>query len=441
MNSDKKYLEARRPKGFREYLPQEQALFDSIYRSIEEVFASYGFSHIVTPDLELSDIMLAKGGGETEKEVYRFTKGKTDYCMPYDLTIPTARYISEHSGSIVFPFYRYQIQKRYRAENTQRGRAREFYQADIDIFGVENINADALIISVLYQALSSLNIDAFCINIGHRGLWSGFLDLSDQDKIGLMHLVDKKDKLQQDIFSSELDKIGISNRDQKLLNILLKADHKDIAKSIDALRSLPGLGSEFASAVDDIRALFEGLLAFNIPENKIVFNPSIVRGLDYYSGVVFETFFDQDKAFGSIASGGRYNRLLEYFSPRLMPAVGGSIGLTRLFEYILEKRINYDGSVNDFILPHPLDVFIAYRPDQSLGKVYSIASSLHKMGLKASFSLENSDLSSQLRYAQKIGVGNVLIYSEESSNLVLKDMRSGHQQEVTIDQVAEVLCK
>lgn len=438
MNYKEKYLKPRRPKGFKEYLPEEQVLFDSIYSRIEKVFQAHGFAHIVTPDLELSEIMLAKGGGETEKEVYRFTKGNTDYCMPYDLTIPTARYIAEHMNSIIFPFYRYQIQKRYRAENTQRGRAREFYQADIDIFGTSSINADAFTIATLYHALSSLGLPAFTIYIGHRGLWSGFLDLSTPSKITLMHLVDKKNKISPSDFKQGLSRIDISDRDHKLLDILLNLDSNAV-EQLDGLRSFSD-NTEFINAIEDVKALLSTLEIFNVPANDFVFDASVVRGLDYYNGMVFETFIDTDRAFGSIASGGRYNKLLEYFSPHLIPAVGGSIGLTRIFEYILEQEATNQNKT-DIYKPKVLDVFIAYQPNQPLARIYSIMSKLQAIGMRTNFSLDGSDLSSQLRYAQKIGVTNVLIVKNISDPLILKNMLSGEQKEVDINNIIGLLCK
>ena len=323
--------------GFMELLPQEQLKFDKIVRTLQDVYASYGFLPLDTPILESSEVLLAKAGGETEKQIYRFNKGDTDLAMRFDLTVPLAKYVAKNYSSLTFPFKRFQIGKVYRGERAQKGRFREFYQADIDIIGDTKLDImnDAEVPSIIYNIFTSLGLDGFTIRINNRKVLSGFFEILDlsENVTDILRIVDKIEKIGPDAVAKELEDLGASSEQCReiLKFISISGSTRQV---IEQLRAYSNKSAAFDAGVDELEAVANGIAAFNVPEKNYKIDLCIARGLDYYTGTVYETTFNKHPEIGSICSGGRYDNLAEYYTDKKLPGVGISIGLTRLF-YIL----------------------------------------------------------------------------------------------------------
>ncbi|HQL11730.1 MAG TPA: histidine--tRNA ligase [bacterium] len=435
---DKKIITAPL-QGFMELLPNEQIAFDRIKNTIEEIYVRYGFLKIDTPIIERSEVLLAKAGGETEKQIYRFNKGDNDLSLRFDLTVPLARYVAEYNKVLEFPFRRYAIGKVFRGERPQRGRFREFYQADIDIINKDNLNIlnDVEIISIIYDIFKTLDFTKFTIRINNRKILKGFLEyLGLEKKIkDILILIDKIDKIGNKEFTYELEKI-CNDREKidKILEIInIKGNNE---QKISSLRKMNIDNNEFIEGINEIEKILEYSKAFNIDEEYISFDLSIVRGLDYYTGTIYETIFDDYTNIGSVCSGGRYDNLTSLYTKESFPGVGVSIGLTRLFDQLKEnglldkKKIVKDVRV----------LIVNMRGDFKYA--LNIAKKLREENINTEVYFEDGKLGKKLEYANKRNIPFVIIIGEDEIKnglITLRDMNNKKQNTVDIKEAIEII--
>ena len=348
--------------GFMELLPARQVQFERMAELLRRTYALYGFTPLDTPVIEASEVLLAKAGGETEKQIYRFNKGDTDLSLRFDLTVPLAKYVALHYADLSFPFRRFQIGKVYRGERAQRGRFREFYQADIDVIGDGklDITNEAEIPAIIYQTFTALGLKRFQIRVNNRKVLGGFYAmLGLTEKAGdIMRTVDKLPKIGADKVGAMLrDETGL---DQAAVDEILKfiSITGSNNKVLSALEEYRGRHELFDTGLDELNTVVKYLSAFGVPEGHFAVDLTIARGLDYYTGTVYETFMTDHPEIGSICSGGRYDNLAEYYTDKQLPGVGISIGLTRLF-YVLEEQ----GYLNDSLITAPADALILPMTD------------------------------------------------------------------------------
>ena len=334
--------EPRTLSGFMELLPDEQILFNQMKKTIEETYQKYGFLPLDTPVIELSEVLLAKAGGETEKQIYRFNKGDNDLSLRFDLTVPLSKYVAKNYGNLNFPFRRYQIGKVYRGERTQKGRFREFYQCDIDVIGdgeLDLIN-DAELPSVIYTIFTKLGFSNFTIRINNRKILNGlFESLNQKEKaVEILRIIDKIDKIGKDAVIEELEKIEVEKEAvEKIIEFISINGTSD--EKIEKLKKLNIENETYIKGVEELEYVVKHMRMFEIPENNFNVDLTIARGLDYYTGTVYETFLNDYRELGSVCSGGRYENLAEYYTDKKLPGVGVSIGLTRLFYKLNEMNL------------------------------------------------------------------------------------------------------
>ncbi|MBQ8129883.1 MAG: histidine--tRNA ligase [Clostridia bacterium] len=424
--------------GFMELPPQEQLLFDEVKRRLEEVYRSFGFYSIDTPVLEYSEILLAKAGGETEKQIYRFQKGDTDMTMRFDLTVPLAKYVAKNAGTLTFPFKRYQIGKVYRGERAQKGRFREFYQADIDIIGDGSLGIanDAEIPAVICAALSSLGITDFTIRLNNRKVLNGLFALMGmQDQAtDVMRTIDKLEKIGREKVTGELGEIGMdAEKAGRLLDLLsLKAQPEEVLSRLGAMQGQSAVLDEGVSELGDV---LRYAVAFGVPRENLRIDLTIARGLDYYTGTVYETTLNRHPEIGSICSGGRYDNLAGYYTDRKLPGVGMSIGLTRLF-YILNERkyLNTAWSA-------PADALILPMTDD-VSRAVEVGAALRRAGIRTQIYLENRKFKHKIGYADKLGIPYAVFLGEDeiaAGTLTVKDMRTGEQRTLSLEEAAALI--
>ncbi len=336
--TEQKLITPRKLSGFMELMPNKQIIFDSMVSKIKEVYAKHAFMPLDTPVLELSEILLAKSGGEIDKEVYRFTKGDTDICMRYDLTVPLARFVAMNSDVLSFPFKRYQVGKVYRGERAQKGRFREFVQCDADIIGQDTlpISADAECLIMVGQIFEALNLPALN-RISNRNILFGYceaLGYGEKTK-SILTILDKIGKIGEENARAELSLLGVSEGDiNKLLNITaLKGSFPYVLSAIENLTDNP----LFVKGVEELKAVYAIMKAYGVDEDKICLDISIIRGQDYYTGTIFEAILPAHPEFGTVCGGGRYDNLAGYYTQKKLPGVGLSIGLTRLFDLLAQN--------------------------------------------------------------------------------------------------------
>lgn len=421
--------------GFMELLPQEQLKFDKIVRTLQDVYASYGFLPLDTPILESSEVLLAKAGGETEKQIYRFNKGDTDLAMRFDLTVPLAKYVAKNYSSLTFPFKRFQIGKVYRGERAQKGRFREFYQADIDIIGDTSLGVmnDAEIPSIIYNIFTNLGLDDFTIRINNRKVLSGFfemLDLAD-NVTDILRIVDKIDKIGADAVVKELMGLGVSeDKCGEIIRFIgITGNTADV---VEALKGYAGKSEVFDNGVAELEAVANGIAAFGVPEANYKIDLCIARGLDYYTGTVYETTFNKHPEIGSICSGGRYDNLAEFYTDKKLPGVGISIGLTRLF-YIL-NAMNYlsdttKSAADALVIPMANDLAYAI----------GVSTELRNQGIRTQIYLENKKFKHKIGYADKLGIPYAIFIGEDEiaeGKITVKNMVTGQQTKDTVDVMA-----
>ncbi len=425
-------IKPRTLSGFMELQPDKQVQMDKMRAVLAETYARYGFTPLDTPAIEAAEVLLAKGGGETEKQIYRFTKGESDLALRFDLTVPLAKYVAANYGQLTFPFRRYQIGKVWRGERAQRGRFREFYQADIDIIGdgALDILNEAEIPAIIYDTFTRLGLHRFRIRVNNRKVLNGFftiLGLSEQAG-DVLRTIDKLDKIGADKVRELLtDTCGVTaeQADEILRFIACPGTSADKLAFLEQYR---GRNETFDTGLDELRTVVGYLPAFGVPEENFELDLTIARGLDYYTGTVYETVLLDHPEVGSICSGGRYDDLAGYYTNKSLPGVGISIGLTRLF-YILQEQ----NMISDAVLTAPADVLILPMTDD-LSAAVSLASMLRAGGLRVQLYSEKKKFKAKIGYADKLGIPFVIFLGEDeiAQNVcALKNMVTGVQEAVT----------
>ncbi|MCB2358905.1 histidine--tRNA ligase [Clostridium estertheticum] len=425
--------------GFMELLPADQIEFNKLADTIRKTYESFGFMPIDTPVIEKSEILLAKGGGETEKQIYRFSKGSNDLSLRFDLTVPLARYVAQNSNSLTFPFRRYQIGKVYRGERNQKGRFREFYQCDIDIVGSNNLSIlnDAEIPSIIYSIFNNLGFEDFTIKVNNRKILNGFFEsLGIEDKSEVLRTIDKIDKIGVVIATQELLTSGLSKGviDKILEFINARGSNEDI---LLFLKNLDISNSTFKDGLFELSTVSKYVKLFGVPDNNFKIDLKISRGLDYYTGTVYETFLNEYPSIGSVCSGGRYDNLAEYYTKQKLPGVGISIGLTRLFYQLNEVGFfkNDTNSCITKVLVIPLD-------NNVIDYAISFAKSLRDKGIVTEIYLEDTKIVKKLGYANKLGIPyTILIGDEEIQNktVTVKNMVTGKQETASLDEAYKMV--
>ena len=425
-------IKPRTLSGFMELQPDKQVQMDKMRAVLAETYARYGFTPLDTPAIEAAEVLLAKGGGETEKQIYRFTKGESDLALRFDLTVPLAKYVAANYGQLTFPFRRYQIGKVWRGERAQRGRFREFYQADIDIIGdgALDILNEAEIPAIIYDTFTRLGLHRFRIRVNNRKVLNGFftiLGLSEQAG-DVLRTIDKLDKIGADKVRALLtDTCGVTaeQADEILRFIACPGTSADKLAFLEQYR---GRNETFDTGLDELRTVVGYLPAFGVPEENFELDLTIARGLDYYTVPVYETVLLDHPEVGSICSGGRYDDLAGYYTNKSLPGVGISIGLTRLF-YILQEQ----NMISDAVLTAPADVLILPMTDD-LSAAVSLASMLRAGGLRVQLYSEKKKFKAKIGYADKLGIPFVIFLGEDeiAQNVcALKNMVTGEQEAVT----------
>ena len=415
--------------GFMELLPAPQQQMERIMEVLRRTYSLYGFTPLDTPVIESSDVLLAKGGGETEKQIYRFQKGDADLALRFDLTVPLAKYVALHYNDLTFPFRRYQIGKVYRGERAQRGRFREFYQADIDIIGDGKLSIvnEAEIPSIIYKTFSTLGLKRFQIRVNNRKILNGFYAmLGLTEKSGdIMRTVDKLDKIGPEkvkvILMDEEIALTEEQASEILKFIAITGTNEEV---LAALEGYQGRNEVFDEGLTELNTVVKYLAAFGVPTENFAVDLTIARGLDYYTGTVYETTLLDHPEIGSVCSGGRYDNLAEYYTDKQLPGVGISIGLTRLF-YVLGEQ----GMLNPDLPTAPADVLILPMTDD-LSAAIGFATQLRENGIRAQIHGENKKFKQKISYADKLGIPYVIFLGEDEINagvVACKDMATGEQ--------------
>jgi len=444
-------IKPRTPPGVMELLPRDQIAFQRMLDTIRQVFERFGFLPVETPVMELSEVLLTKSGGETERQVYfvqstgaleKGGEGLPELALRFDLTVPLARYVAEHEHDLAFPFRRYQMQRVYRGERAQRGRFREFYQCDIDVVGKDALSPrfDAEVPAVIAAVFERLAIGEFTIQLNHRKLLRGFFEgqgIEGESQFAVLRELDKLDKRGEDAVRATLagEGFGLSGDVIDRLMAFSKVrstGHGDALVKLDALGAGTAL---FEEGRDELRAILSQLKALGVAESRYALNLSIARGLDYYTGVVYETTLDAYPQIGSICSGGRYENLAGHYTKSKLPGVGISIGLTRLFFQLKDAGLvdTAESSV---------DVLVALLDDAGLSHALGLSQRLRAAGLNVETQLEPRKLAKQLQYADKAGIRFVVMHGEDEAArgvVAVKDLRRGEQFEVSEAELASTL--
>ncbi len=430
-------IKPRTLSGFMELLPGKQIQFERMAQILRDTYGSYGFAPLDTPIIEDAQILLAKGGGETEKQIYRFQKGDSDLALRFDLTVPLAKYVALHANELAFPFRRFQISKVYRGERAQRGRFREFYQADIDIIGDGKLDIlnEAEIPAIIYKVFTGFGLKKFQIRVNNRKILNGFYALQGlSERSGdIMRTVDKLDKIGPDkVRAILLDDCGLTETqaDEILKFISIRGTNKEV---LSALEGYAGGNEIFDAGLAELKAVAVNLAAFGVPEENFAVDLTIARGLDYYTGTVYETTLLDHPEIGSVCSGGRYDDLAGYYTERKLPGVGISIGLTRLF-YVLDEQ----GLLNDALPCAPADALVLPMGGEP-GPAIALAEQLRKTGLKVQLYGEQKKFKQKMAYADRLGVPFAVLLGEDeiaAGKCSVKNMVTGEQITVTPDEAA-----
>ena len=426
--------------GFMELLPADQILFNDMYDKIRRVYERFGFLPLDTPIIELSEVLLAKAGGETEKQIYRFNKGDNDLSLRFDLTVPLARYVAAHYNDLVFPFKRYQMSKVFRGERPQKGRFREFYQCDIDIIGNDELSIfyDAEMPAVIYHVFKKLGIGDFTIRLNNRKVLGGFFaSLGLSDKIEeILRTIDKIEKIGKEKVVAELIAIGVPEEKTETIIgfITIGGDRKE---TVAKLRALGVENEVFHNGVDELEIVTDAMITLGMPEENFRIDLSIARGLDYYTGTVYETTINGHPEFGSVCSGGRYDNLTGYYTDKKLPGIGISIGLTRLFSQLRD---------NGLIAPKAgtiAKVLVIPMDKQTVPYAVSVAASFRGAGIPSDVYYGEKGMKQKMKYAGKSGFPYVAVIGESemaTGTLALKDMLgSTGQKTVTVEEAIKIL--
>ena len=414
--------------GFMELLPGKQAQFERMLEILRKTYASYGFAALDTPVIEDAQILLAKGGGETEKQIYRFQKGDSDLALRFDLTVPLAKYVALHCNDLAFPFRRFQISKVYRGERAQRGRFREFYQADIDIIGDGKLDIlnEAEIPAIIYRVFRGFGLNRFQIRVNNRKVLNGFYAMQElSEKSGdIMRTVDKLDKIgAEKVKVILIEDCGLTDAqaDEILKFIAITGTNAEV---LAALEGYAGRNEIFDKGLEELKAVTANLAAFGVPEANFAVDLTIARGLDYYTGTVYETTLLDHPEIGSVCSGGRYDDLAGYYTEKQLPGVGISIGLTRLF-YVLDEQ----GLLNPELPSAPADALVLPMTADPAPAI-ALAEQLRSEGIRVQLYGEQKKFKQKMSYADKIGIPYAIFLGEDEINAGMcsvKDMRSGEQ--------------
>ena len=425
--------------GFMELLPNEQILFNKMKNTIQKTYESFGFLPLDTPIIEDAKILLAKAGGETEKQIYRFMKGENDLALRFDLTVPLAKYVTEYYDKLSFPFKRYQIGKVYRGEKPQRGRYREFYQCDIDIIGDGELSVvnDAELASVIYKTFLNLGFDDFTICINNRKILNGLFEGLDvkENSVEILRTIDKLDKIGPEKVRKELCEEISEDKVDTIMNFISIFGNND--EKIKALEEINISNNTWNEGLKDLKEVVKFIRIFMVPEENFKIDLTIARGLDYYTGTVYETFLNKYRNLGSVCSGGRYDNLTEFYSTRKMPGVGISIGLSRLFFQLTDSNII---SVDKQSIADVLVISM----DNNYEKCAQIASTLRQNGLKVQVDFEDKKIAKKFKYADKLNINYVIVIGEDEikNNVVtIKNMSTGEQNTVTLEESIKIIQK
>lgn len=427
-------IEPRTLPGFMELLPKEQILFNKMKDKIEKSYEKFGFLPIDTPIIEIAEVLLAKAGGETEKQIYRFQKGDNDLALRFDLTVPLAKYVTENYNELSFPFRRYQIGKVYRGERPQKGRFREFYQCDIDIIGDGELSIlnDAEMPSVIYYTIKELGFEDFTICINNRKLLTGLFEgLELQEKcVDIMRIIDKLEKIGKENVIECLKELEITQEKIDIIMKFIEINGSNDEK-LQALENLHFTSNIFKQGLEELREVVKYIRAFGVPDINFKVDLTIARGLDYYTGTVYETFLNNYREIGSVCSGGRYDNLAEYYTDKKLPGVGVSIGLTRLF-----YKLNELNAIKEEQKSISKVLVISMVDDKT--KSLEIANILRKNGIATEVYLEEKKIKAKFKYADKLSIPYVIVIGEDeiqNNNVTLKNMETGEQQTLNIEEV------
>ena len=424
--------------GFMELLPAEQMKMEKMLEVLRRTYSLYGFTPLDTPIIESSEVLLAKGGGETEKQVYRFTKGDSDLSLRFDLTVPLAKYVALHYNELAFPFRRYQIGKVYRGERAQRGRFREFYQADIDVIGdgkLDIIN-EAEIPAIIYSTFKTLGLSRFKIHVNNRRILNGFYAMNGMSaRAGeIMRTVDKLDKIgAEKVREILINDVGMFTQkaDTVLDFMAISGTNEQVIARLEMLR---GMDETFDQGLEELKTVAKYLGDFGVPEENFAIDLTIARGLDYYTGTVYETLITDHPEIGSVCSGGRYDDLAGFYTDRALPGAGISIGLTRLF-YVLNEQ----GLLSDDIVTAPCDALVIPMTED-MGFAVSAATALRSAGIRTQLYTEQKKFKASMAYADKIKTPYAVIVGEDETRegvVSVKNMRTGDQVKLTPRDAAQ----
>ncbi len=433
-------LKPRTLSGFMELLPAPQQKLERMLEILRRTFALYGFTPIDTPTIEAAEVLLAKGGGETEKQIYRFRKGDSDLALRFDQTVPLAKYVALHENELAFPFRRYAIGKVYRGERAQRGRFREFYQADIDIIGDGKLSIinEAEIPSIIYKVFSAFGMKRFCISVNNRKILNGFyaiLGLTAQSA-DIMRTVDKLDKIgPEKVKATLVETIGVpaDKADEILRFISATGTNEAVLASLEQYR---GRDEQFDTGLDELTTVVRYLSAFGVPEENFAVDLTIARGLDYYTGTVYETRMLDHPEIGAICAGGRYDNLAAYYTDRSLPGVGVAIGLTRLF-FVLDDQ----GLLNPDLPTAPADCMIVPM-SEDLAPAIELATFLRSRGLRTQLYCEQKKFKAKIQYADKLGIRYVIFLGEDEiaqQKCAVKDLTTGEQRLLSYAEAADLI--
>ena len=420
--------------GFMELLPEDQILFNQMSDTIRKVYEKFGFLPLDTPTIELSEVLLAKAGGETEKQIYRFQKGDHDLSLRFDLTVPLARYVSQHAADLVFPFKRYQISKVFRGERPQKGRFREFYQCDIDIIGNDELDLvyDAEMPAVIYHVFKELNMGAFTIRLNNRKVLNGFFkELGLEDKIAeVLRIIDKLEKIGEEKVTQELAELEVTEEAiAKILQLIhIKGSNEQI---VESLRQMAIEEPLFHAGVEELAQVTEYMRQLGMEEEYFAIDLTIARGLDYYTGTVYETMLNDYPKLGSVCSGGRYDNLTGYYTKQKMPGIGISIGLTRLFSQLKEEKV-IEAAKKSLV-----EVLVVPMGPEQMPQALKAAQQLRQADIKTDVYYQQKGMKQKIKYAGKLGIPYVMLIGEEEAangQVTLKDMNQGQQATMVIEE-------
>ena len=431
-------VEPRTLSGFMELLPKDQVIFEKIKSEMEKVYQKYGFFPLDTPVLEDSRILLAKAGGETEKQIYRFNKGDTDLTMRFDLTVPLAKYVAKNYSELTFPFRRYQIGKVYRGERAQKGRFREFYQADIDIVGDGSLSIvnDAEIPSIIYNLFKNLGIEDFVIRINNRKVLNGLFDNFGvkESAVDILRIIDKIDKIGRDNVAKELVELNVPETTVNEMLDILTFDGSNEEK-VDRLKSFAGCNEVFDAGLEELTTVIGYIAGFGVPSDYYKIDLSIARGLDYYTGTVYETFIKNHPEYGSVCSGGRYDNLAGYYTKKSLPGVGISIGLTRLFYVLCENDFlnrAHESQLEALVIPMTEDMNYAVKT----------ATELRRAGINTQIYLEEGKFKKKLTYGSRLTIPFCVILGSdeiEAGQVTIKNMSTGDQKTTDLQEAVAII--